>query len=226
MAAFAALDPRAQLAWLTAVVVAALFGGDLGLLAGAALASALSIASGQTRRALRVLLAIAPIAALVVVLDALAGRPDTGARVAIRLATLALVGSAFASCADGEALIAGLRALRVPYAITFVLVVGARSVPTTAADLATLRDSARLRGLVLDGPPWRQVDGWRRLLVPLLVDTVRRGLQLGEAMEARAFGALRSRTTRRQLQWRWRDTVALASAFLYSAILLGVDRVR
>lgn len=34
--------------------------------------------------------------------------------------------------------IAGLGALRVPYAVTFVLVAGARSVPTVAAELRSL----------------------------------------------------------------------------------------
>jgi energy-coupling factor transporter transmembrane protein EcfT len=90
-----------------------------------------------------------------------------------------------------------------------------------AAEIMDLRDAARLRGVQLDGPVWRQLAGWRLLVVPLLVSTVRRGLQLGEAMEARAFGTAPRRTVRYHLRWRFRDTVALALAVAYAGSLLG-----
>jgi energy-coupling factor transport system permease protein len=104
-----------------------------------------------------------------------------------------------------------------------LLVAGSSYVPATLSDLSHLRDAARLRGITLDGPPWKQLGGWRRLLVPLLVSTVRRGLQLGEAMEARAFGATRSRTQRRILRWRLADTVALLAAALYLILVAAVE---
>lgn len=215
------LDPRAQLAWLLAAVLGALFGGDTGLLGAALLAAGLLLAAWAIRGWLRLLAPLLPLALLVVALDALAGQPARGLRVGARLVILASLGFAFARSADGEALVAGLRALRVPYAAVFVLVAGARFVPTMAADLATLRDAARLRGVRLDGPPWRQAAGWRRLLVPLLVGTIRRGLQLGEAMEARGFGASARRTTRYRVTWRARDTCALLAALAYLGGLLA-----
>lgn len=213
------LDPRAQLGWLLAAVLGALFGGDPGLLGAALLAGSLLLAGRAVRPWLRLLVALLPLALLVAALDGLAGQPARGARVGARLVVLASLGFAFARTANAEALMAGLQALRVPYPLVFVLVAGARFVPTAAADLATLRDAARLRGVALDGPPWRQVAGWRRLLVPLLVGTVRRGLQLGEAMEARAFGARPRRTTRHRVRWRGRDTAALLAAAAYLGLL-------
>ncbi len=218
------LDPRAQLAWLLAAVLAGLAGGDAGLASAGALALGLVLAVRALVVWIRLVASLLPLSAVVFALDALAGQPEDGARVAARLVVLASCGFAFARVADGEALVAGLRALRVPFPVTFVLVAGARFIPTTAADLAVLRDAARLRGLRLDGPPWRQLAGWRVLLVPLLVGTVRRGLQLGEAMEARAFGASARRTTRIHLAWRWPDSLATALALGYVASVFALAR--
>jgi energy-coupling factor transporter transmembrane protein EcfT len=209
------LDPRVQLAWLLVVVLGTLL-GDVGLAAAAALGAATIGLERAVGRWLRVLAPLLPLAGLVVLFDLLGGQGGPGGvRVAARLLVLATVGFAFAQAADGERLIAGLRALHVPYAVVFVLVAGGRFVPATVADLANLRDAARLRGVRLDGSPWRQFAGWRRLLVPLLVTTVRRGLQTGEAMEARAFGSSRQRTQRVGLAWRRRDTLALVGAAGY-----------
>lgn len=217
------LDPRVQLAWLAATMLGALFGGGVGLIAAALLAGATIVATASVLAWLRVCVVLLPLALLVALFDGLAGNLPGGLRAAVRLVVVASLGLAFARSADGERLIAGLRALRVPYLVVFVLVTGARFVPTTAADLAHLRDAARLRGVRLDGPPWIQLDGWRRLLVPLLVGTMRRGLQLGEAMEARAFGASPRRTVRHQLVWRARDTLTLAAAGAYLGALLAVS---
>jgi energy-coupling factor transporter transmembrane protein EcfT len=221
----ARLDPRAQLAWLVAVVVGALLGGLAGVAAAAALAGGLLALAGDWRGAGRMVLALLPVAGLIAVLDAIAGQGARGLLVGARVLSLALAGRAFARYADGEAMIAGLQALRIPYAVTFVLVAGARYVPQTAADLAQLRDAARLRGVPLDGPPWRQLAAWRRLLVPLILDTIRRGLQLGESMEARAFGAARQRTVRHRLSWRWRDTAATLGAGVYVVAVLAAARL-
>ncbi len=217
------LDPRAQLAWLGVVLFVALFGGDRGLLA-ASLAALLGLAyAGAWRDWLRLALGLAPLALMVALLDAGSGQVGEGLRSAARLVVLASTGLAFTHLASGEQLAAGLRALRVPYAIVFALVAGARFVPTVTADLASLRDAARLRGIRLDGPPWVQLGGWRRLLVPLVVGSVRRGLQVGEAMEARAFGARPRRSTRHQLRWGTVDTLGLLVACVFAVLVFALQ---
>lgn len=211
------LDPRAQLAWLLAVVLGATFGGEMGLAAGAVLALATLVAAGALGMGVKLLLALAPLALLVVLADMAVGRLDEGVRIGARLLVLALVGTAFARAADAERLVAALRWLRVPFAVSFVLVAGARFVPTTLRDLSDLRDAGRLRGIAAEGPPWQRIAAWRVLLVPLLIATIRRGLQLGEAMEARGFDPNRPRTLRHNIAWRLRDWAALFLAVGYVA---------
>lgn len=219
-----ALDPRAQLAWLAAVVIGALFGGVPGV---AVAAAAGLVALGGARRgpvARRTVLAVMPLAAAILVVDALAGQTDRGALTAARVVALALVGTAFAAVADGEALVAALRWSRVPYDVTFALVAGARMIPLATADLADLADAARLRGIAIDGAPVDRLRSWSRLLVPLLVVTIRRGLRLGEAMEARGFVPGGGRTVRSELRWRASDTLAAAAAVAYAAAVLVIGR--
>lgn len=215
-------DPRAQLAWLLAVVVGASFGGFPGV--ALALLAALWWSGPSLARAARgPLQATLPLAVLLVALDALAGDAAAGLLPAARIVVLVVVGASFARAADGDRLVEGMRTLGLPFALTFVLVAGARFVPVAAADVRELRDAGRLRGIVLDGPPWRQLAGWRVLLIPLLVTTVRRGLQLGEAMEARAFGAAARSSTGGGLRWCRVDTAAalLALAYVVGVIVLA-----
>lgn len=214
------LDPRAHLALLLAVVLGVLFGGPPGIGAAAVVAAGALVRVRAVPAAARVTVAVAPLALAVLALDWLAGEPARGALAASRLVTLALVSTAFAHLADGEALVAALRWIRMPYALTFVLVTGTRLVPLAAADLADLRDAAQLRGMELGGSPRSRLAAWRILLVPLLVTTIRRALRLGEAMEARGFAPDLPRTTRLRLFWRARDTLALALAVGYVSLLI------
>lgn len=205
------LDARAQLAVFAALVLATLFGGGPGLAIGAIAAAAWIAARPERTGALRVLAAAAPLAVAVAILDAIAGRAAEGLGAALRLVAVTGLAISFARTADARAMASALRALRIPYPVVFVLVTGARFVPLAAADLGDLTDAARLRGLTVRGTAWRRLADWTALLVPLLILTIRRGLQLGEAMEARGFsGAAPARTA--GLRWRRRDTLAVAAA--------------
>lgn len=218
-----ALDPRAALAVLVALTAVVLFGGTAAALLVAVAAIALAARARRSGRAIRALTLTLPLALAIAILDALGGAPLRGVLAGVRLEVLVLVFAAFAATIDGDRLGDGLLALRVPFAITFVLVTGARFVPVTVADVADLRDAARLRGQAFDGPPWRQLASWRVLLVPLIVTTVRRGLLLGEAMELRGLGLPGRSGPLVPLGWTWRDTGAcLAAAAVLAVLVLGL----
>ncbi|MDE3193819.1 MAG: hypothetical protein KGN00_09055 [Chloroflexota bacterium] len=216
------MDPRAQLAWLAAIVIGALFAGTAGVAAALALGVATLASTRRVARTMRLVLSVLPLAVVIGVLDALAGDAARGATTGARVVALVLVAAAFAAVTDGDALVDALRWLRVPFDVTFALVTGARLVPLAAADLGDLADTARLRGIDVDGAPPRRLRAWARLLVPLLVVTVRRGLRLGEAMEVRAFAPDRPRTRRSRLRWRRRDLIAFGAALLYLSAVVAM----
>lgn len=207
-------DPRAELALLAIGIAAVLIGGPTGIAAVTFTIAVLSLRDGAGVTRYRALLALLPLAAAVAILDTLAGDPARGVLEAARLLTLVALGAFFAQRSDGERLVAALLALRVPFAVSFVLVAGARFVPVAAADIRELRDAARLRGLAIDGSIGRQLAGWRLILLPLLVTTVRRGLQLGEAMELRAFGIGPRGVSDTRLHWTAADTLACVGGLL------------
>lgn len=215
-------DPRAQLALFAALLLALLFGGPAGLALGAIVAVAWTLRTGA-RRAAGPLLAALPLALFVAVLDALAGRAADGVAAGLRLEATTALALAFARSVDPQAMADGLRALRVPYSFVFVLIAGARFIPVASDDLGELVTAARLRGIGVEGGALRRLAAWRVITVPLLVITIRRGLQLGEAMEARGFSTASRRTARTRLRWRASDTVALcvAIAYLVAVTLLG-----
>ena len=217
-----ALDPRARLALFAAVLLGLLFGGWAGLAFGTAVAVAATVRTGL-RVAVGPVMAVLPLALFVALLDAFAGRPAEGAGAGLRLVATVALAMSFARGSDARSLTEALVALRFPRSFVFVLVAGARFVPVAAGDLGELAMAARLRGVGIDAGPWRRLDAWRSLLVPLLVITVRRGLQLGEAMEARGFATASRRTGRTTLRWRPRDTAAalLALAYLVLVALVG-----
>jgi energy-coupling factor transport system permease protein len=219
------LDPRAQLLVLLLLVFLATLGGWVGTASVALAALAVLLARGAMGRLRVTALALVPFVVLIVLFDWLAGGA-IGPLIAGRLVALGLLGAAVSEVASGDRLAAGLSALRMPYALTFVLVAGARFIPRAFEDLGRLRDSARLRGLPLEGPIWQQLPGWRKLLVPLLVITIRRGLQLGEAMEARAFGASRRRSSRVVLRWTGGDSLAVLAALLAFVALFALEVLR
>ena len=89
-----------------------------------------------------------------------------------------------------------LRSVRLPAEVSVALAIAARLAPLAAADLADLIDAARLRGYAIDGRPLERVRDWARLLMPLVVVTVRRASRVREAMEARGFAPDRPREPR------------------------------
>ena len=115
------LDPRATVAVLVALTAVVLFGGTAAALVVAVAATLLTVRGRRSGRALRALTLTLPLALAIAILDALAGEPLRGMLAAVRLEVLVLVFAAFAASIDGDRLGDGLLALRVPFAITFVL---------------------------------------------------------------------------------------------------------
>lgn len=129
---------------------------------------------------------------------------------AVRLAAVALAFSAYALLLDHDRLIQA-----AGFARRSVLAVGlaTRLVPTLERDVRGLVEALRGRGVEVRGL-WSRA----RLLSPLVANSLERGLNLAEAMEARGYGRPgRTRTPRPP--WTRVDHVALA--FAPALVLIG-----
>ncbi len=112
-----------------------------------------------------------------------------------------------------------LEQVHVPYAISFTFTTAVRLVPTMAIDAQTVIDAQRSRGLELDkGNFLKRIRNYIPILIPLIVSAIRRSIELAEALESRAFGAMQKRESLVRLSMTASDYFTLAGT---GAVLLA-----
>lgn len=102
-----------------------------------------------------------------------------------------------------------LEKARVPYEFTFAFITAIRFVPVLADEAQSIMDAQRSRGLELDkGNFISKIRNYIPILLPLIINSIRRSLELAEAMESRAFGASHKRTNLFELKMNKKDVLA------------------
>jgi energy-coupling factor transport system permease protein len=116
-----------------------------------------------------------------------------------------------------------LQTLRLPYEYSFAFVSAIRFTPVMAEELRTVMDAQRSRGLELDkGPFMKRLRNLVPVLVPLLVNVIRRSYELAEAMEVKCFGAAKKRTSLRVLEIKRNDVIFLVAAMVLFVLAVSV----
>ncbi|MEM3053342.1 MAG: energy-coupling factor transporter transmembrane component T, partial [Candidatus Caldarchaeum sp.] len=114
----------------------------------------------------------------------------------------------------------------------FAFVSAIRFTPVMAEELQIVLDAQRARGLEVDkGPFTKRIRNLIPVLVPLLVNVIRRSYELAEAMEVKCFGASRKRTSLKQLNMRRKDIFFLVVVLILFSVgvsvkLLGLEPVK
>ena len=104
---------------------------------------------------------------------------------------------------------------RIPYEFNFAFITAIRFVPVIAEEAQSIMDAQRSRGLELEkGNFLSRIRKYIPILLPLIINSIRRSLELAEAMESRAFGASRRRTNLYELEMNWKDYAVLAVSTL------------
>ncbi len=84
---------------------------------------------------------------------------------------------------------------RVPYELCFAFTTAVRFVPVLAEEAQTIMDAQKARGLELEGGNFvKRIRNYIPILIPLIVNAIRRSLELAETMESRAWGTNKKRT--------------------------------
>lgn len=110
-----------------------------------------------------------------------------------------------------------LEKARIPYEFNFAFITAIRFVPVLADEAQSIMDAQRSRGLELDkGGFLTRIRKYIPILLPLIINSIRRSLDLAEAMESRAFGATRERTNLFELVMERRDY----AVFVISLVVL------
>lgn len=110
-----------------------------------------------------------------------------------------------------------LQQSHVPYEFCFAFTTAVRFVPVLADEAQTIMDAQKARGLELErGNLLKRVRNYIPILIPLIVNAIRRSLELAETMESRAWGASEKRTNLYKLKLKRND----ALLFVISVLLL------
>ncbi len=143
----------------------------------------------------------------------------TGVTLGTRVVAIVLFSYLFAATTDPRDLaLSMVHQARLPYRLAFGLFAGFRFLPLLHSELITVQEAHRMRGIGTEGD-WRaRVKAMRRLLVPLFAVVIRRAMQMGIAMESRAFGAYEHRTYLHETRFAGRDVLFLLGMV---AILAG-----
>ena len=108
-----------------------------------------------------------------------------------------------------------LQQSHIPYEFCFAFTTAVRFVPVLADEAQTIMDAQKARGLELEGGNLlKRVKNYIPILIPLIVNAIRRSLELAESMESRAWGASKKRTNLYELKLKRADYILVVVSVL------------
>lgn len=139
-----------------------------------------------------------------------------GVGIAARVVAVAAVGVVFGQTTEPTRLVDSLvQQARAPERFAYGALAAYQAIPRLAAELTTLHQARRIRGLRT---------GWHpRMLVGLLVLAIRHGDRVALAMDARGFGS-GPRTRYREVRWTPRDAALGIGAAAVAALAVLAGR--
>ena len=109
----------------------------------------------------------------------------------------------------------------IPYEFCFAFTTAVRFVPVLADEAQTIMDAQKARGLELEkGNFLKRIRNYIPILIPLIISAIRRSLELAEAMESRAWGAIEKRSNLYVLKIQWSDILLILISIII--LIIGV----
>lgn len=215
------LDPRAKFLLTIGFFAAALLFQNLyALLTVFLIQLPLVVVARSTRRWLRSMKGGALLAVLIFGMNFITGTTFAfSLSMTIRFLALISSFSIFFMTTSPDDLGLALESMKVPYTLCFTFTTAVRLVPTMAVDAQTVVDAQRSRGLELDrGNLLKRVRNYVPILIPLIVNAIRRSVELAEALESRAFGSTEKRESLITLKMKPSDYLTILATLAFVAV--------
>ncbi len=116
----------------------------------------------------------------------------------------------------------GFVKLGVPYRIAYMITMALNYVPTLQGEISTITSAQKLRGFMVfeKGSALQKLKAYPALVIPLVMGAMKRSMQIGMAMDVKAFGLNKKRTFLHDLTMRKADwAVLFLFCALYAALL-------
>jgi energy-coupling factor transport system permease protein len=238
------LDPRMKFVYVCGIFVAAImFGSILPLLALFLLQVPFVLAARVQRQWLRSLRGAMFLAGFIFLINIATSfftnnytltalKVEDAFSMTMRFVVLVESFSVFFLTTSPDHLGLALEQSKVPYEFSFAFTTAVRFVPVLAEEAQTIMDAQKARGLELEkGNFMKRIRNYIPILIPLIVSAIRRSLELAEAMESRAWGAVKKRTNLYALKLHKGDfallalTVAILAITVYVYIFVPVPTI-
>lgn len=246
MVAHESLDPRSKLALTVAVVITAVAADSWAPLVGlfgfvlAIVVVGRGYGLASWVHSLRPILYILPLLLVLNTLFYVGGEPiwtitvrghpvgvttggvATAVLIAIRLVVIAGAAAWFAGTTEAETFEAALGSVGVPWSVAFLLSLSIRLVPTMRRRFTVIEEAQRSRGLELSGGPIETARDRIPMFVPFLSAIIRYGYELSDALTARGYDRIESRTSYVEIRHDRADYVVYVLAVVILAFALVV----
>ena len=155
----------------------------------------------------------------ILIINTLSGSFNTSLITIIRLMVLMIIFSIYFQTTLPEDITQSLILLHVPYSTAFSLSLSFRFVPTMAHETEIVMNAQKSRGhRIQEGGMIQQIRNLFPLLIPLLMNSIRRAYHVAEALETRAFGIKKVPNFYYPLRFKLLDLCFI----VLNAIILGV----
>ncbi|MBS7639049.1 MAG: energy-coupling factor transporter transmembrane component T [Candidatus Bathyarchaeia archaeon] len=238
------IDPRAKFIYVCALFVAAvLFNQLIPLLILLLIQIPLVVMAKVVREWLRLIRGASFFAAIIFIMNVISlyfygGYPSLASIIehalamTVRFIVLVESFSIFFLTTSPDMFGLSLEQIGVPYEFCFAFTTAIRFVPVLAEEAQTIIDAQRSRGLELEGGNiMRRIRNYIPILIPLIVNAIRRSLELAEAMESRAWGASKKRTNLYVLKMGSRDycliivSILMVAASVYVWLFIKIPSI-
>lgn len=148
-----------------------------------------------------------------------------GAVIACRLVALMLLLPMLTMTTSPRLLALGLTKLGMPYKAAYIATTALNLIPAFEEDARIIMDAQKLRGMRAfeEGTLMDKFRAYPSLAIPLLTGAMRRAQLLGIAMDARGFGAFKTKTWLEDIRMSSADYWAFAAALVFTACALFLN---
>lgn len=147
---------------------------------------------------------------------------EAGCLAAGRIVAVLLMGTLFVTSTDPTELGQSLIAAGLPYRWAFALIAAIRMVPLFKNEANIVYWAQLTRGVRYDaGPIKRRWLMLQKLLLPLIVSSLRSAHALAATMENRGFGMYKHRTSLKQVRFGIIDAIAIIMAIAAGTIIIA-----